>query len=269
MVQPESHLPNPSSLGSNGMSLLRQIGELPRLLVSVRSVEEAVQAAAGGAEILDVKEPRRGSLGMASLLEITAIARVECLATKSIPLSVALGELNEWSQYSPQIELPEGIQFAKLGLSQYANARHWREKWMTVRHEFERRSRSPLRWVAVAYADQSAAASPPVDEILDAAVETRCCGLLIDTWTKDHRTLFDFIDPRLINRIADKCHAAGLFLALAGKLRVEEIPTLAGISVDVIAIRSAACRQSDRTIELDPDRIAEFRDRRRHCMVNL
>ena len=36
---------------------------MTRLLVSVRSAEEAEIALAGGADVIDVKEPRRGALG--------------------------------------------------------------------------------------------------------------------------------------------------------------------------------------------------------------
>ena len=38
---------------------------MTKLLVSVRCAEEATAALAGGADIIDVKEPRRGSLGRA------------------------------------------------------------------------------------------------------------------------------------------------------------------------------------------------------------
>ena len=37
----------------------------PSLLVSVRCVDEVAAAIEGGAEIIDVKEPSHGSLGMA------------------------------------------------------------------------------------------------------------------------------------------------------------------------------------------------------------
>ena len=37
----------------------------PGLLVSVRSADEAIAALAGGADVIDVKEPNRGALGAA------------------------------------------------------------------------------------------------------------------------------------------------------------------------------------------------------------
>ena len=48
---------------------------MTRLLVSVRSVEEAEAALAGGADLIDVKEPTRGSLGRADDAVIAAILR--------------------------------------------------------------------------------------------------------------------------------------------------------------------------------------------------
>ena len=67
---------------------------VPRLLVSVRNADEARAAIAGGCDILDVKEPNHGSLGLASLSDIESINRE---ATKqAVPCSVALGEAAHW-----------------------------------------------------------------------------------------------------------------------------------------------------------------------------
>ena len=49
---------------------------IPRLLVSVRNAEEALMAVRGGADIIDVKEPSKGSLGRASVENLQAIADV-------------------------------------------------------------------------------------------------------------------------------------------------------------------------------------------------
>ena len=60
------------------------------LLVSVRSVAEAQEAVAGGAAIIDVKEPSRGPLGRADADVTAAIA--EAVAGRA-QLTVACGEL--------------------------------------------------------------------------------------------------------------------------------------------------------------------------------
>src|SRR5690554_1200212 len=50
----------------------------PRLLVSVRSPEEAEAALVGGADLIDVKEPAAGSLGRAADAVIEAV--IGCVA---------------------------------------------------------------------------------------------------------------------------------------------------------------------------------------------
>src|SRR5205807_7285446 len=61
-----------------------------RLLVSVISAEEARRALAGGADIIDVKDPREGALGAPSPRVLSEVVRVVGAAG---PVSVALGDL--------------------------------------------------------------------------------------------------------------------------------------------------------------------------------
>ncbi len=261
----DAHRKSKDSVSAKVGIVWRKAGEGPRLLVSIRSVNESNRAIAGGAEILDIKEPGRGSLGMATIEEIVAIANLRPTLSESIPLSVALGELVDWTSASEFPILPAGITFVKLGLSRCASNRTWRTDWQRTRAEFERRSSSTLNWVAVAYGDSTEAGSPPVAEVVAAAMESGCSGLLVDTWTKDGRTIFDGMDEESLTTIAADCHAAGLFFAVAGNVRGETLSSLAAVPVDVVAIRSAACVGTDRTAELDACRIADFRKAMSRC----
>lgn len=233
---------------------------VPRLLVSVRSQQEAEIALLGGADILDVKEPSRGSLGMASPSDITSIANSLAHHPQhaQTPLSVALGELTDWSGTEIPA-LPAGINFAKLGLSHCSSERNWVTKWLRVRDEFQRCTSSKLQWVAVAYADEHSATAPPIAEVVHGAIETGCAGLLIDTWTKGSRHLLDELDLASLSKAAAECHASGLFIALAGRLSSDLLPRLREVPADVLAIRSAGCRGTDRTAELDSLLISDFR----------
>ena len=249
---------NDQALSVNLLSNVRRTTGCPSLLVSVRSRQEADCALAAGADILDIKEPSLGSLGMAKINDITEITHSPEIVSGKIPLSIALGEVHDWSQELRFPELPYGITFAKLGMSGCTADRNWRAEWLRVRSGFRDRSSSKLQWVAVAYADSHQANSPDIYEVLMAAIETDCAGLLIDTFTKDGRRLNDEIDESSLIKIADTCHQSGLFLALAGRLNRESLPLLSNTNADVIAIRSAACRGTDRTLQLDASRIAEF-----------
>src|SRR5262245_20721519 len=87
---------------------------------------------AGGAAIIDVKEHSSSSLGRADSSVWRAVRQV---VPASMPVSVALGELNEWSEWERQ-GLPlggwSGISFRKLGLAE--SGLDWRERWRDLRH---------------------------------------------------------------------------------------------------------------------------------------
>src|SRR6516225_7472683 len=61
-----------------------------RLLVSVVSAQEARRALAGGADIIDVKDPTEGALGAPSPRVLSEVVRV---VGGAAPVSVALGDL--------------------------------------------------------------------------------------------------------------------------------------------------------------------------------
>ena len=227
--------------------------------MSVRSSDEAESAIGGGADILDVKEPFHGSLGMASIDEIQAIAKLGAITSRSVPLSVALGEVIDWQENRGVPKLPANVNFAKLGLSQCALNPHWIPCWQRVRDRFQAQSESELNWVAVAYADATNAASPTLDEVMNGAIQTGCSGLLIDTWTKDFRVLLHHVNLVELSRIARECQNSGLFFAVAGRLQQGMLHELSQVPVDVVAIRSAACQESNRTAGISSQAIVSFK----------
>lgn len=236
----------------------------PRLLVSVRSRAEAIEALAGGADILDVKEPARGSLGMADAVSICEIAEAVREAGAATSLSVALGELIDWDDQTDAVTLPEEVTFAKLGMSGLTDGEDWRSLWRATRKRFDQRRSLPLRWVAVAYADSEVARSPSIDDVATAAVEAGCAGLLIDTFAKTGQSLGDLQSLSQLRKFAERCHAAGLFLAIAGSLKVTDLPALCGVNADIVAIRSAACERHDRKGTISATRVTQFRNSLAH-----
>src|SRR5437870_4410912 len=92
-----------------------------QLLVSVRSAAEAEAALAGGAHVIDVKEPLHGSLGRAG--EGT-IAEVIARVAGRRPVSAAMGELANSSEATPYPR--PGLAFAKWGLFGMGQDRDWR-----------------------------------------------------------------------------------------------------------------------------------------------
>jgi len=186
--------------------------------------------------------------------------------TLAVPLSVALGEMNDWDGDDTPPRLPSGVMLAKMGLSNLAGNREWQVKWRQIRQRFDSFRNQCLQWVAVAYADENEARSPGVDEVLTAALESDCAGVLVDTFSKTGRGLTDFICPQKLAELADRCHASGLFLALAGGLKSDRLFQLRDVAADVIAIRSAACQNSERCGTVSAASVRGFRSAMVHSL---
>ncbi|MGC1275621.1 MAG: (5-formylfuran-3-yl)methyl phosphate synthase [Planctomycetaceae bacterium] len=231
---------------------------VPRLLVSVRSAAEAAAAIAGGCDVLDVKEPSRGSLGMADAGTMEAVGRVALDSARPSVVSVALGELAEWSDDRPIPKLPASITFAKVGLHGSRNDVDWPRKWRLLRERFEAVAGRELSWIAVIYAD-SAAEAPAGATVIEAATPLGCRGVLVDTFLKNGPRLLDHVAPERLAEWRSLSHAAGLQFAVAGSLRVADLPRLDEVRPDIVAVRGAACRDGVRDGTVCTDAVRRFR----------
>lgn len=227
----------------------------PRLLVSVRNVTEARAAIVGGADVIDVKEPTAGALGRATTSVMQDIAGVVA-TSPGMPCSVALGELLDIQTESKPIVIPESVRWVKVGLSGCAQAPDWPRRWTDLRQRMNRN----VGWIAVAYADAEAAQSPPLSVVLDAAVSTGCAGLLVDTFTKSAGSLLDYCALDELQDLIASAQQAGLIVALAGRVQMADLPALVALRPDLIAVRSAVCRYTDRLAAVDVDAVRAFRN---------
>lgn len=243
----------------------------PKLLVSVRDQTEALAALAGGCDVLDVKEPRAGALGRASwpvIAEVATFVRAQSAFNGSV--SAALGELSDWSS-SPSEETRNieaacsTLDFVKLGLAQQRGRATLADDFATVVARVQSAAPSPLKWVAVAYADWTLAHAPAPHEVLalmDALRDLRGVsfgGLLVDTYTKGEQRLFDFMTEQELAELQFEAHSRGLQFALAGRLRAEDLPRVLTIGPDIVAVRSAVCGSGDRMNSVTKDAVAAFK----------
>ncbi len=203
------------------------------LLVSVRSSQEALTALHPRVGIVDVKEPRRGSLGAAdrsTLLEITKVVG------RQRTLSIALGELRELHVAS-LAGLPPSVGYAKFGLAGCDDWPEWPSKW---KQAWERLP-DQTRRVAVYYADRGEAKCPTWEEVLHHSRRVACEVLLVDTYRKSGGDLWSWITREELRKLRNATRAHGIQLALAGSLTAARLAGLPQIQPDWIAVRTAVC----------------------------
>jgi uncharacterized protein (UPF0264 family) len=203
----------------------------PRLLVSVRDAEEARIASAAGADIIDVKEPQKGSLGRAPISVLQQIAKS---LPQNQPLSIALGE---WYESVTVATLPASTRWAKVGWAHglQATAVDWLHQVRNTR---------PAQLIGVVYADHVRVQAPPLETILSwmRLTPQQSSGILIDTAIKDGRGLLYWCSLGRLHQYQKQCHRYGLFLAVAGSLDHRSIVAIKRyVKPDIIAVRGAAC----------------------------
>ena len=193
----------------------------PRLLVSVRSAEEAIEALSGGADVIDVKDPAAGSLGRASRQNIAEVAGA--VAGRSM-VTAALGELREWPE-ARFFEPVPGVALYKLGLSGMANE-DWRERLSSWHRFLSQHDACPASLVAVAYADWREARSPHPDELFREAGRWQLGHMLLDTYRKDAGCILEMVDQETLEAWFASARQNSLKVAFAGSLRFTVSPCL-------------------------------------------
>lgn len=227
---------------------------LVRLLASVTSEAEALVAAKGGADIIDCKDPAMGALGA---LPHAVVARIRESVPAHVPVSATIGDLP--AEPEPVVAAARamaatGCDIVKVGLFPGGDAR------ATITH-LGRHVAQQTSLVAVLLADA------PFDVTLIAALgDAGFSGVMLDTASKDGRTLLDHRDTGALRAFIAEALSADLFAGLAGSLRLSQIPELLALEPDVLGFRGALCRAADRRASLDASALAAVRRAIPHSM---
>lgn len=228
-------------------------GSRTKLLVSVRSPEEAHVALKAGADLIDVKEPGRGSLTPA---EAEVVAAVIAIVDGKVPVSAALGEWapNALVEAHWHLQLP--LDYVKWGLAGYAHTPGWGTDLLDMRREMKRGPEV----VAVAYADHVRAKSVPPAEVAKFAKRYKYKAFLLDTCVKDKKNLLSFLDADEIGDMVETLRDGGVAVAIGGSLKLEDLKKLKAVKPDWYAVRGAVCVGGDRKADLDPSRIKKWKE---------
>ena len=232
-----------------------------RLLVSVKSVEEAMAALAGGADLIDAKDPAAGALGAVSL---DVLRGIHATVAGVKPVSAALGDaIDETSiERSARAFTLAGASLVKIGFAGVSDPTSVRALLDAARRGADARAGV----IAVAYADADRAASPDPLVIVDAATNAGAAGVLLDTADKSGPGLRTLITAARLRAWVAAAHEADLLVALAGKLTADDLEWVRDAGPDIAGVRGAAC-EGDRTGQIVPAKVRELRERAHALLV--
>ena len=216
-----------------------------KLLISPKDEKEAAEAIAGGADIIDVKNPKEGALG-ANFPWI--IKRIREITPKNIEVSCTLGDVPNLPGAMSLAALgaaTTGVDYIKAGLyglKTEEDAVYLTRSVTRAVRDFD----SSIKVVITGYADASRVGSVNPMLIPDITHKAQADIAMIDTAVKDGKNLFTFLTNNQLRSFVDAAHDHGLKAALAGSLKKEDLPAVYALGADVVGLRGAACTHGDR-----------------------
>ncbi|MGZ4950677.1 MAG: (5-formylfuran-3-yl)methyl phosphate synthase [Halobacteriota archaeon] len=216
-----------------------------QVLISPKDEFEAKAAVNGGADIIDVKNPDEGSLG-ANFPWV--IRQIRNLVPDSIEVSATIGDFPHLPGSASLAALGaavSGADYVKVGLK---GSKTRDEALFLMRHVTRavKEYNINAKVVLAGYADYHRAKTLDPFLLPEVARRAGCHVVMVDTFIKDGTRLFYFMDEASCARFIEKGHDQDLEVALAGSIKMQDIPTLKRIGADIIGIRGAVCSRGDR-----------------------
>jgi (5-formylfuran-3-yl)methyl phosphate synthase len=234
------------------------------LMVSVQNLDEANEAVAGGADIVDVKNLREMVIGSNFPPVIREVRRA---FPPPLHVSVTLGVVPNQAGTVALAVYGAGALGAtsvKVGFiqSDYPTALRILRESRRALDGFD------TKLIAATFADSHLYDGIDPRRVVDLARESDSDGVLVDTLVKDGRNLFDFLDEPTLHGLVMAGKELGMSTALSGTLQVSNLSQLVRINPDIVGVRGAVCTRGDREGgAVDSGAVAHLKDQLRQRLV--
>lgn len=208
-------------------------------LASITDSDEARQALAAGADIIDAKNPHAGALGALPFDTVRAI--VDAVGGRA-PVSATIGDFPAMEAHAVSHAVSmmgaTGVDFVKIGLFPAPALDDCLAELAPLCNRY--------RLVAVLFADRN-----PDIPLANRLAGYGFAGIMLDTLDKSAGGLLRHQPVTQLERFVAQARALDLISGLAGSLRAADIPLLAPLGPDYLGFRGALCHGHARTRALD------------------
>ena len=252
-----------------------------KFLASVTTAAEARIAVAGGADIIDCKDPSEGALGA---LPAQTVRDIRDSVGDACPVSATIGDLAgpvDAVVGAARAMAATGVDYVKVGFFPRSDAkaviaalgaafpspvRRGARGRLSVTNGVitaavpemaapgTAEPRTTSRLIGLLLADQE-----PDFGLIDEMARAGFAGVMLDTAEKTTGGLVQVIPRYRLSLFVREVRRCGLMAGLAGALRLPHIGVLTSLSPDVLGFRGALCRGADRTSALDARAVAAVR----------
>jgi len=228
-----------------------------KLLVSPINVEEAIICKLGGADIIDVKNPKEGSLGANFPWMIKAVKNT----AGAIDVSATIGDFNYKPGTASLAALGAavaGADYIKVGLYDIQTREQALEMLTKIVRSVKDYDKNK-KVVASGYSDYKRINSISPFELPAIGKAAGVDIVMMDTGIKDGRSTFEFLNNEELKEFVTSARNHGLKSALAGTIKFEDIPSLKIISPDIIGVRGCVCG-GDRNSSIRKELVEKLRN---------
>lgn len=216
------------------------------MLASVANQAEAEAVLAGGADIIDLKDPAKGALGA---VDSHVAAQIVHFIGKRKPISAAAGSAS--GKPGDIIDAAAalaatGVDYVKAGFPRHCAPDCVRALGKQIIN---------TKLVGVLFADEG-----PNLDMLDLMAESGFAGAMLDTAKKGAGRLLDHMDIAALDGFIGRCRKSGLMAGLAGSLEPPDVPRLLPLQPDYLGFRGSLCRGRVREAAIDAESVRKIRD---------
>ncbi len=227
-----------------------------KLLVSPINVEEANICKLGGADIIDVKNPKEGSLGANFPWMIKAVKK----AVGNVPVSATIGDFNYKPGTASLAALGAavaGAEYIKVGLYDIQTREQALEMLTNIVRSVKDYDKNK-KVVASGYSDYRRINSISPFELPEIGEQAGVDVVMMDTGIKDGRSTFEFLTEKELMDFVSGAKDRGLQTAIAGTIKFNDISSLKRISPDIIGVRGCVCG-GDRNSAIKPELVERLK----------
>jgi dihydroneopterin aldolase len=217
------------------------------MLASVTNPAEAEAVWAGGADIIDLKDPAKGALGA---LDARLVADIVRAVGKRRWVSATAGD--RFASPEAAVEAAAtiaatGVDYVKVGFPSDKGGADCIRALEFLAGE--------VKLVGVLFADRA----PDLD-LVRLMAKHGFMGAMLDTATKGDRRLLDHMDVAALAGFLDRCREAGLISGLAGSLEAPDVPRLLPLQPNYLGFRGSLCLGRSREAGIDAASVRMIRD---------
>jgi len=232
-----------------------RLNKISNILVSFKSLQEISINILNFVDIIDLKDPKKGSLGAWNISQINKAVKI---FGKKKFLSATIGDVKERKKIIENLFVFDriGLDFIKFGVF-ISNEIEMIE---LLREISEKNFKTQL--VPVIFADDHNLLEITKNN-LRKIKDLNFNFLLLDTFLKKKGSLMQECSFNYLSNFIKKSRDLGIAVGLAGKLKTKQIPQLLKLRAQIIGFRSAVCEKNDRC-----SIISENKTRNIHSLFN-